>query len=1238
MPQFQNENLSYDVAANQLFFSKTVKSAGIANEASLKVSNIQYEAISIEKLGDLSKAVPLSINASVFSSKGRDERFTSFRFSPVIKEGNSYKRVISLSYSYAIEQPRGMLGTNDFNSISDSQLASGNWYRFYVEKSGVYKVTKSFLQQLGLDTSVDPRNIKIYGNGGRMVPLLNSIDYPSDLEENAITFIGEDDGQFDSGDYILFYAEGVDNWSEENGSHNNLYADRSYYYVTSKGGAGKRMAAMPQPDGAPTVTVKSFDEYLYHEKDIVSVGRVGRKWHGEMFNVENEQEFEFTIDDIDPQPVTIKVSAAANSTSSSSMVVEVNGQNLGNLSFGAPGQYDAAEDGSYTGTFNPSGEDIDITLTYNNNGIPGSNAWLDYIIIQGKRKLLGNGRQFRFRYNDAANDNGIIQYQLSNASGIREVWDITDIYNASKAENEDGLAQFSFTAAMGEIRQYITVVPNDYYTPLRDSKPRIANQNIKGTIFENSTGQFQDVDYLIVTPALLNAQAERLANLHRTHSGLNVKVVNLENIYQEFSSGKQDIGAIRNLVKYIYNNASTPEKKIKYVNLFGDASFDFKDRIPNNTNIVPIFHAYESRSTFDHYSIVSTFVSDDFFGLMDSNEGRMLTGAGASYEVPDVAVGRMLVEDAKQAGEMVNKIEEYIAAESYGRWRNEYVLLSDDQDEGGEGFVTELEDLADSIGVSKPFINVRKIHSDAFVQEASAGGQRYPVAKAEFLRALNYGALVVNYLGHGGEIGMAGERLYEIADAKGLTNRYKYPLFITATCEVTKFDNPYLPSLGEYTYWNPQGGAISLVSTTRAIFISAAYRLNERMEQTLFPDDWNDYVSIAEALRQAKVLVSSQNLNCVSYLGDPALKLAIPRPKIVLTEINGVSVTDPNVPVLESLAYVTMKGKVTNEGGATITNYNGGLEVTVFDKKIDRLTLNNDGEGEVKPFTTLGETIFRGNASVVNGNFEFDFIVPRDIRIPVAEGRVSFYAKRNGVLEDQAGHDTTIKVGGVNENAESDTTGPTVRLYMNDESFVSGGITNDSPMLLAFLEDEHGINTSSGIGHDIIGILDGDETHPYVMNDYYETEQDSYKKGSVRYPFANLEKGLHTLTFKAWDVYNNLVTAEIQFVVVGDDNLKLEKVLNYPNPFVSYTEFWFSHNRPFEPLDVQVQIFTVTGKVVKTINQSVTTDGFLCRDIKWDGKDDFGDRIGKGVYVYKLTVRSTTTNKTAEKFEKLVLL
>src|SRR5690606_18451099 len=190
----------------------------------------------------------------------------------------------------------------------------------------------------------------------------------------------------------------------------------------------------------------------------------------------------------------------------------------------------------------------------------------------------------------AATTSGLGEFSISTASGITQVWDISDIYNVTKSINTTG-ADFKFRAPLGEVREYIAVDQSDYYTPLKESKSRVANQNLKGTIFTNSQGAQDDVDYLIISPSSLITKAEKLANFHRTYSQLNVKVVSTESIYQEFGSGKQDIGAIRNFVKYVYHNAINPARKVKYLNLFGDASFDFKDRIPNNTNVIPIYHA-----------------------------------------------------------------------------------------------------------------------------------------------------------------------------------------------------------------------------------------------------------------------------------------------------------------------------------------------------------------------------------------------------------------------------------------------------------------------------------------------------------------------------------------------------------------------------------------------------------------------------------------------------------------------
>lgn len=1251
IPQFQSEFFNFNVSERTIQFKKAFAIPALLKKEALQVSAITYQTISETDLLDLDKTkIPLSADVNFETSRARSTFKGLLVFNPIIKEKGVYKKVVSISYSINTTNVANRLSENNYRSapaITNSVLASGNWYRFYVEKSGVYKVSKSFLQSLGLNTNVDPRTIKIYGNGGRMLPLLNDTEYPFDLEENAIQFIGEEDGDFDNSDYILFYAEGVDTWNAESLTSVNLYDTKSYYYVTANAGLGKRIPTATEPSAASSMNFSQFDAVLYYEKDLVNVGKVGRRWFGEQFNIENTRNFDFTIPNIDTSvPVEIKINSASRSFGATSFNFKANATDLGTLNFAPIVAFSGTEgfESALNASFTTSSPTISIKLTYNNGGIPGSIGYLDFIRLKAKRNLVGFGKQFLF-FNDAEQNNiGVGSYNLSNASAISQVWDVSDIYNVSSYQNVSG-ATFSFKVNLGNAKKYVAVDLSDVFLPMKETVAAVANQNIKGTIFKDVPGNFQDVDYLIFAPNFLMSQAETLANFHRNNSGLSVRVIALENVYQEFSSGKQDIAAIRNLIKYVYWNASSLEKRIKYVNLFGDASYDYKKRLPNNNNIVPVFHGFNPMmseiNNSSNFSLYSSFMSDDFYGLMDDGEGTMTTG----FDGIDIAVGRMLVSSTSQAEEMVNKVLEYHDEKSYGRWRNNYVIYSDDADNLTDATLqVGLNNLADVLTGQKPFVNVKKIHSDAYLQQVAAGGERYPEAKKDFLDALALGGLVFNYFGHGNEEALARERLFEKLDAQNLTNRYRYPLFITITCEFTRFDDPNRFTGGEYMYWNKAGGAISLIATTRQIGVTTGLVMNNILSEKLYAYGSNDYPTIAEALRLTKIETGSDNRRVVFYIGDPALKLAIPKPKVVLTKVNDISVGQP-LPVLQALSVVKISGEVHDENDVVLSNYTGDLAVQIFDKEINRTTLGNNGvtngSGLVTmDFKTLGETVFRGNASVVNGQFEFSFVMPQDIRIPVGNGKISFYAKRNAPdLENQSGYDKTIQIGGVNVNAVSDTNPPRVKLHMNDEGFVSGGITNCAPILLAFLEDENGINTASGIGHDIVAILDGDETNPYVLNEYYETENNDYTKGFVRFPFRDLAPGLHTILFKAWDVYNNLVTAEIQFnAICSDEGLKLEKVLNYPNPFVSYTEFWFNHNMPFEPLDVQVQILTISGKLVKTINQQVMTEGFLCREITWDGRDDFGDKIGKGVYVYKLKVKSVTTGKSTEKYEKLVIL
>ncbi len=1209
---------------------------GTIEQSSIRVTNVVYQNISKAQLKDLNTAtVSTEINPIVKTISARGKRKGFLSFSPIIKEGNSYKRILSLDLIYNIGVLRSFNTNRNNRTITNSVLASGKWYKFYIDKTGVFRITPDFLSGLGMDLSgVNPQNIKIYGNGGQMIPLLNEENTQFDLRENAIQIVGGEDGVFSGDDYILFYGEGTQGYNEDSDTHINVYEDRSYYYVTADGGPGRRISSYTEPTTAATTTITTFTDYQFHEIDQENIVKVGRRWFGDRFDIETNKRFNFDFPNlVSSTPIALRVYAAATAESFTNMNVVVNGQVEGTMTFNAITSTSLASGRELSRNVTVNGDAIAIDLVYNNNGNPTATGYLDYISIEAERQLIVSDRQMSFRNNNTATISGIGTYQVTNTAAVSQIWDVTNPEFITTISNAGNQSAINFKANLGEVREYITVVPNDFYEPLSDGNTIVNNQNLKGTIFQNAQGQFQDIDYLLITRNDLIASANKLANHHRTLNNLNVKVVTLSQIYEEFSSGKQDVGAIRNLVRYIYDNASEESKRLKYLGLLGDASIDYKDRLEGNNNIVPTF---ESLSSF---SLVSSFASDDFYGMMDSDEGTMVP-----TDQLDIAVGRILADTPQLADAMVDKIINYDSDAAKGRWRNNIVLVSDDVDLAWEETIQRnLDELGEDLNTRKPFFNIQKIYADAFQQESSSAGNRYPSVNEAITNSVESGTLILDYFGHGGEDGLASEFIFNQTNARELNNENRYPIIITVTCEFTKFDNPLRPSAGEFTYWNRQGGSIGLISTTREIIVPVGISVNDRLIDELFPDG-SDYPTAAEAVRYVKNSLTTTGRRVVFFFGDPAMKLAIPRPNVRITHINDIPLANVTAPI-EALSKVKISGEVVNEAGVLLNDYNGVLATSVYDKEIIRETLANDntrnGANQLIKlnFRTLGESIFRGQSSVTNGRFDVEFIVPRDIAIPVGNGRVSFYASREGIVADQGGVDKTIQIGGINENAPEDNTGPQIAVFLNDESFISGGVTNDSPILIAKLEDESGINTASGIGHDIVAILDGDETNPYVLNDFYETEIDDFTKGTVNFKLRDIEPGLHTLTVKGWDVYNNSSIQEIQFVVADNQGLVLQNVLNYPNPFINYTEFWFTHSGAVnDVLEVQVQVFTVSGKVVWTKNQTLSGKSTYREEIQWDGRDDFGDKIGKGVYVYKITVKSTLTNQQVEKFEKLVIL
>jgi len=1155
----------------------------------------------------------------IVKTKGKPK--AELKISPYIFEGNTIKRL----KSFNLEFTTGNVSKKNQNNskIQNSVLATGTWYKFSIDTTGVFKIDRPFLQKLGVDVkNLNPKFIKIFGNGGAMLPVLNSDFREVDLVENAIFIKGEDDLKFDSEDYLLFYAKGPNSWDISNNltnngikHQNNIYSDVSYYFLNIGDSNGKRIENQAQISESATTQINSFNDYYFYENDNTNLFSAGQQWFGENFSINNNREFVLPFNEIDEtEPVFVRVRAVSESGLPSAMSVKVNNQDLFSLNFSAIGGLTNANASERNGSILASGNSLKIALNYNNGGNPVAKAYLDYIEIIGKKKLKALGNQFSFRNFNVANGIGVFQYTIENTSNIYQVWNVTDFKNVQNISNQSTNSNFSFKVNGGLLQEYIVLNESDYFTPKVIDDKLVSNQNLHS---------LSNIDYLVVTQDFLKDQAQRLADYHSQNSNLITKVVTIDQIYNEFSSGSPDLTAIRDFVKYLYDNSTS--NKIKYLCLFGDASYDFKNRIGGNNNIVPVFEAYES------FNLAASYVTDDYFGMMDSNEGDL------SYlNRQDVATGRIPVSNALEAEQVVTKILNYYSSKSFGDWNSHITLIADDIDAAGEETLQiNMEKIADTIKERAPLFNLKKIYLDAYKQISTSGGNKYPTVNTDIINSVESGTLMVNYFGHGGESGWASEGIIGVPEIKAFKNIDKLPLFVTVTCEFSRFDNPLRKTAGEYVLWNANGGAGSLISTTREIYISVGEALNENLVKNLLNFSNQNY-SIAEALMHTKNSFSTSQRYFIFMLGDPAMKLRVPEPKIKLTKMNDVDISQ-SLDTIKALSYTKFEGEVTNASGTILTNFNGEIDVTVFDKEILKETLDNDNKNIKMKFDAVESKIFKGKSKVENGHFIFDFVAPKDIKIAFGKGKLSFYA--NNKVINKGGYNLDITIGGINENAPEDTNGPTIQLYMNDLNFVEGGNTNESPLFIAVLEDENGINTSiTAVDHDIIAILDGDQSNPIVLNDYFQTELNNYKKGKVSYPFRSLSPGLHTITLKAWDTYNNLSETSFTFFVVSDSDLVLTNVLNYPNPFVNYTQFWFNHNKPNELLNVQVQIFTVSGKLVKTINEAVQTEGNLSNSIVWNGLDDFGSKIGKGVYIYKLKVKSLNSSISAQKIEKLVIL
>lgn len=1209
---FEKNSLPYYFTEVYLNNSSFLKKASIKNAIVEVLTEEERKLVSDYE-------IPNELELEVVNTTIRKQNHSYVKISPFRK--NSFGEIEKL-LAFELDLESGLARTSQRTKTrtfaNESKMKDGDWYKIAVTKDAVYKLSYSFLKNLGLSLEeIDPRNIQLFGYGGGMLPKLNSEDRPDDMQENAIVVSGEQDGVFNKSDYILFYGEDQVVWTYDNvreifRHELNIYEDSTFYFLHVGSSPGKRIAKENRPNELPDYTTNDFNEFAYHEEERTNLIRSGQLWVGELFDTKLNFTFNFNIPSINTnEGAKIELSVLARSGVRSSFFTTVNGQRfeteLGSTNLNRY-EFNFATTSRSFFDFNPGQGVLSVNLQYNKPQAV-SKGWLNSITVNLRRNLIYQSEQLLFRDAKALGNN-FSEYLIQTPKAIK-VWDITSKANIVEKEVLKNANQNSILASSQVLREFIAF--DSYDTSNVHIKGRVVNQNLHGMALS---------DLVIISHPLFFNEARRLADFHR-EEGMTVAVVSPQQIYNEFSSGAQDLVAIRSFLKMFYDRSTSSKDLIKYAIMFGDASYDFKDRVSGNTNFVP---AYQATNSLDP---VNSYVSDDYFALLDDDEGVWKDNT----ENLDIAIGRFPVQTIKEASGVVDKIINYSTPRNLKDWRNDIVFVADDED--GNIHMAQANDLSKIVESKGKDFNTKKIFLDAYQQQSTASGDRYPGVNEAINSAVQNGALILNYTGHGGETGWTAERVLTIADISSWKNSNNLPVFVTATCEFSRFDDPFRVSGGELVLLNPNGGGIGLMTTTRLVFSSPNYLLNRTFYERMFNRNADGSIKrLGDIFREVKnVNAYSSNSRNFSLLGDPAIRLAIPDYNVITTTVNGKPVSQADT--LNALSKVTVTGYVEDNNGLKLTNYNGFIFPTVFDKVAEKKTLNNDGSGTFS-FQERDRRLFKGKASVVNGEFEFSFVVPKDISYSFGNGKISYYTE-NGLV-DGNGFNNEIIVGGSNPNVEDDKTGPEMVLYMNDESFVYGGITDNSPVLKVELSDSLGINTvGSGIGHDLVAVLDGNTENSYVLNDYYEAAVDDFSKGKISFPFENIAEGKHTLSVKAWDVANNSSEKTIEFNVVESKEVKIDNLVNYPNPFTTSTEFIFQHNQAGTPMDVKLEIFTVSGKLVKSFNQVVVNDGFISRDIKWNGRDDFGDRIGKGVYVYKIKVRSRN-GSTTEKFEKLVIL
>jgi hypothetical protein len=1095
--------------------------------------------------------------------------------------------------------------------LGNTVLSTGKWIRFETKEEGIYKISRSTLASFGIDpNSVDPRTIKIYNNGGKTLPEVVGASRPSDLVENAILVSGEADGKFDTDDYILFYGRGTNFWDYDSDSHVikryfHPYSTANYYWITYGGSNGKRMQDKPSLNESSKFDQKSTLAFTGYEEDKINIGKSGRIYLGDDFTQStNSRTYINKLDGrIENSQINYNFRFVNASSGSITFAAEENGAQLFSQSFFGYGssQYSSGtahvKTASFTGALPDSRSVLKLKFTPTATTSVG---YLDYFEIQYEKELKAFDDNLIFFSKDTSS---VIEYDLSGftSTNIR-VFDVSDpsaikiITNPIMQSGSE--FRFQSTETAGNVSKYFAVGNEKYKSPINPVE--IPNQNLRGY---SDGGKF-----IIIYHKNFKDQALRLKDHRENNTKLKVSTVavDVNEIYNEFSGGLLDVTAIRDYIKYAYDNWTI---KPEYVLLFGDGTYDYKNTEKIGDNLIPPYETQESLNELSSYPM------DDFFARVDGNDSRV-----------DIAIGRLNVTSPLEARIAVDKIIDYETTHEKGIWRNLITLVADDNmtTAGPEGnwHTPQSEALANNI-IPESF-DINKIYLAAYPTVLTALGRTKPGVYDEIINSVNRGTLIMNYVGHGSPELWAHERVFVKSSSIPLMKNSKYFFLTAATCDFGYYDIPGLQSSTEVLNIKESSGSIGAFTSARPVYSFENATLNEAFYSSLLRtprDTMNLPIAVGKAYMKAKLIGSGNLTNDEKFhlFCDPSLRLNIPQYPASIDSINGLNLS---VDVqIKALSNTKIEGVVKKSSSTNWDDFNGEGTLTVFDSKrqvkLDPLSTANT------PYymTVQGGIIFRGRISITNGHFSSGFVVPKDISYENANGKVLMYFSSEQA--DGLGYTTKVKIGGTDSTTVNDGKGPEIEIYFDNATLENTALINPNSLLVIKLNDETGINTTgTGVGHKLEGILNEKFNEPIDFTNFFTGDLDAGgKTGAIRYQFNNLEPGNYQMLVKAWDVFNNPSSETIYFTVVPGNDLFISDVYNYPNPFTSNTTFTFQKNNINSPVDVVIKIYTIAGRLIRNLEVKNQTDNFI--KIDWDGRDQDGNQIANGAYLYKLMVTST---------------